>query len=275
MNHLIPTTTALALGLMAGLSSARPADAAVQKGAPVMIVGQISSQPREFPFRYEKKMQVAVGPERKDYTLHIGDAVMFDPSGKRVYASDMLDKFWVRAEGRLMNDGRRIDVERLWVLGKNDAAYTRSTHYQPALHHGFVERVAGERQTFRAAPALTAGERVTLVGEVSSQPRDIGFLVEKKMQVAIGPNKTDYTLHSGDAAIFNYHGEKASIDDIQDKMWVYAEGTVMDDPRRIKVTRLQVIGANQAGMKASRFARPGWDHGYLLHHSEHQRLFPK
>lgn len=274
--RLIPYAMALALGVaVAGTAADTPKASVEAEGAAVTLVGQISSQPRDFGVTREEKMQVAVGPHRIDHTLHLRTAEMYNANGKRVYVSDMLDKFWVRAEGTRMSDPRRIKVDRLWVLGKDDAAYMRSAHYQPALHHGFVQTVAGARQVFRSEGGLVKGTHVNVVGEVTSQPRDIGFTVEKKMQVGIGPAKTDYTLHAADAKIFDYHGKEISIDDIQDKMWVYAEGEMMDDPRRVKVTRMQVIGGNQAGMKSSRFSRSGWDHGYLLERSEFHRLFPQ
>src|SRR5437764_15442868 len=46
------------------------------------------------------------------------------------------------------------------------------------------------------AALLREGQQVVVVGEVSSAPKKIaGVKEEQKMQVAVGPTRTDYTLH--------------------------------------------------------------------------------
>ena len=84
------------------------------------------------------------------------------------------------------------------------------------------------------------------------------------MQVAIGANGTDFTLHMKDAVLRKADGTTLEVNDIVDKMWVRAEGTVMEDQRRIQVTRLQVLGENAEAYKNSVFFQNGHDRGYLL-----------
>src|SRR4051794_2101729 len=47
----------------------------IAEGTPVVVVGVITSEPKAIVS--ENKMQVAVGPARMDYTLHLSDAKMY------------------------------------------------------------------------------------------------------------------------------------------------------------------------------------------------------
>jgi hypothetical protein len=232
-------------------------------GTPVVIVGQISSQPRDAGIVVEEKMQVAVGPQRTDYTLHLSDARMRDAAGQEIAKSALKDKWWVRATGTIMDDPRRIKVTDLQVLGHDDAAFRRSAHYRPETAHGSVQAVAGARQEL-SARLYPEGTSVVIVGEISSQPRDAGVVVEEKMQVAVGPQRTDYTLHLSDARMRDAAGQEIAKSGLQDKWWVRATGTIMDDARRIKVMDLQVLGTDWNAYRGSPHFRQDQVSGYII-----------
>lgn len=261
----------LGVTLCAALAGSTCAQSAEPKklaeGTPVVIVGMISSQPRDAGVAQEKKMQVAVGPSKSDYTLHLKDARLFGLAGQEVAISDLQDKWWVRAEGRVMDDPRRIDVSSLRIIGKDLPGLKRTAYYRSGFDQGYVapSGVSDVRP-------LSEGTPVVVVGKVSSPPK--GAVNEKKMQVAVGPAKTDYTLHFSDANVVGFYGEKLDEDGLDDKMWVRAVGTVMDDPRRIKVTRVQVIGKNDEEILRSAFSRPGLSHGYVTAVAGTRQTFP-
>src|SRR5207247_1732020 len=106
-----------------------------------------------------------------------------------------------------------------------------------------------------AMPRLAEGTPVVIVGEITGEPHSI--VKENRMQVAIGPAKMDYTLHLSDAKMYDDHGASIDSGHLSHKMWVRAEGTMMNDPRRIKVTRLQVIGKDLPSLRQSAFYRSG------------------
>jgi hypothetical protein len=118
------------------------------EGTPVVIVGRISSQPRNVAFAHEKKMQVSVGPRAVDFTLHLDDAKIIGPNGHEARISDIQDKWWVRAEGRVMDDSRRIDVTRMRVFSKHRENLKGTAYYRPGLPHGYIIAVAGSRQVY-------------------------------------------------------------------------------------------------------------------------------
>jgi hypothetical protein len=142
--------TVLALGALSATASAAPRRAAMQypEGTHVVIVGRISSQPRNVKFAHERKMQVSVGPKRRDYTLHIDDARIVGPNGGVGQVSDLRDRWWVRAEGRVMDDPKRIDVSNVRVISKTRESLKGTVYNRTGLPHGYVTAVAGSRQSY-------------------------------------------------------------------------------------------------------------------------------
>lgn len=234
------------LGMALLLGAAVPGQAnsprPFQRGTPVTLVGEISSQPRNAMFTREGKMQVAVGPEKVDHTLHMEDAKLYGPEGREIAISDLRDKWWVRANGTLMDDPRRIRVTRLEVLAHDWEGYRKSADWKQDWERGYVQTRVGKQQIYSTTRVFPQGTRVVLVGKVSSQPRDVAFAHEEKMQVAVGSDQTDFTLHLDGAELRGLQGEEIGVSDLRDKMWIRAEGMVMDDSRRIQVTRLEVTG---------------------------------
>jgi len=133
------------------------------------------------------------------------------------------------------------------------AAFTLSAISASVAH---AERT--ERHT-----RLPEGTPVVIVGRISSPPK--GELNEQKMQVALGRRKVDYTLHFGDAYVLKGpNGEKIDEDAFDDGQWVRAEGRIMNDPRRIKVSRVRLISTREmATLHGNPYNRPGHSHGYL------------
>lgn len=148
MQRSLLTFSALGLGLVATPGWARP-KAAVQypEGTRVVIVGRVSSQPRNAKFAHERKMQVSVGPRRADYTLHLNDAKITGANGGVGQVSDLRDRWWVRAEGRVMSDPKRIQASRVQVLSKTADNLKGTAYYRAGLPHGYVTAVAGSRQS--------------------------------------------------------------------------------------------------------------------------------
>jgi hypothetical protein len=127
-----------------------------------------------------------------------------------------------------------------------------------------------------AAPVpLREGQPVIVVGEITSAPKRVaGVREERKMQVGIGPAKLDYTLHIGEAEMLDVYGKKLGTDDLVDKMWIRATGTVMDDPRRVKVTKLQIVGKDLPSLQQSAFYRTGYDQGYVMAVAGSRQVIP-
>jgi len=142
--------TAVGVGLVVAPGWAARPHAAMHypEGTRVVIVGRVSSQPRNVKFAHERKMQVSVGPRRADYTLHLNDAKIFGANGGEAQVSDLRDRWWVRAEGRVMDDAKRIDVSRVRVLSKTRDNLKGTAYYRTGMAHGYVTAVAGSRQTW-------------------------------------------------------------------------------------------------------------------------------
>jgi len=268
MKRLLPLAAALAAGLVASAGADHQKLTAHPEGTPVVVVGRISSPPRgEIE---EKKMQVAIGRRKMDVTLHFKDAELTGLNGEKIDEDGFDDGQWVRAEGTVMADPRRIRVTRIQVIGEKSMRNLHGTaHFRPGFNRGYL--VATGSST---APAgLAEGTQVVLVGQVTSPPK--GAIEEKKMQVGVGPGKLDYTVHFKDAHLAGLFGQKIDEDGFDNGQWVRAEGTVMDDPRRIKATRVQVIAKDQAALHRSAFGRPGLEHGYLMTVAGSRQTFPE
>ncbi|MGV3721527.1 MAG: hypothetical protein ACO1SX_11515 [Actinomycetota bacterium] len=110
---------------------------------------------------------------------------------------------------------------------------------------------------------LPEGTPVVIVGRVSSPPS--GAIGEQKMQVALGPSRVDYTLHFGDASVLKGpNGEEIDEDAFDDGQWVRAEGRIMDDPRRIMVSRARIVSTRKIPtLRGTPYNRGGYSLGYL------------
>lgn len=248
---------------LAGLSSLMLAGSAnaetkvvgqLKEGTPVEFVGRVSSEPK----LNEQKFQVAIGPEKVDYTVHISKARMWDVKGERIDEDGVQDKDWVHGFGWIMDDPRRIRVNTLTVIGKEATGATNATYFRNGRTSGWLAASGVVISTTK----LREGTPVIMVAEVSSQPNDLKQ--EKKMQVKVGSDQTAYTLHLSDAVMRDVNGKTMDTNDLVDKMWVRAEGHVMDDARRVHVTRLVVLGMNAEDYRGGTYFTAGHEAGYLF-----------
>jgi len=257
MKHRLPLALVLGVTLAAVAQAQAPNTIPrFAQGTPVVIVGEITSQPQGIIA--EEKMQVAIGPGKVDYTLHMSDAKMLAQHGQSIGADDLVDKMWVRAEGTVMDDPRRIKVTRLQVIGKDLPGLKQSAFYRPGLDQGYVTAVAGSRQTFPAPGGSFVPGAIVIVGKVSD---DTGALeTTRKLQVDAAGNT--WTLQvPKDAPVVSATGEKISVHEIAKDQWVRAHGWQTDD-LRLRVARLENVGKEEAFRTSTHF-RAGEPLGYV------------
>jgi hypothetical protein len=227
------------------------------ENTPVVVVGEVTSQPKSIVS--ENKMQVAVGPAKMDYTLHLSDAKMYDNYGAVIKADKLSDKTWVRAEGSIMNDPRRVKVTRLQVIGKDMPSLKQSAFYRSGFDQGYIMAVAGTRQIFpEVAGVIYTPAPLTIVGRVSD---DTGPLEStRKIQVDAAGNTWTVSVPK-DAPLYDVQGKKISVHQIAKNQWIRAHGWQTDD-LRMRVARLQEIGPQEA-YGTSAYFRAGEPLGYV------------
>lgn len=220
-------------------------------------MGVITSEPKAIVS--ENKMQVAVGPARMDYTLHLSDAKMYDEHGAVIKPTELSGKTWVRAEGAVMDDPKRIKVTQLQVIGQDTAKVKQSAFFRPGYEGGYIMAVAGSRQIFpEVADVVFTPPAMTIVGQVSD---DTGPLeASRKIQVKASGNT--WTLEvPKDTPVFDVQGKKISVHNVAKGQWVRAHGWQTDD-LRIRAARLQEIGPQDA-FQGSTYFRAGEPMGYV------------
>lgn len=258
MNRTLPFMCAAVLGLLSPVRSEENKPAAFTQGTTVVVVGRVTSPPKGA--LNEKKMQVAIGPDKSDYTLHFRKAELTGLRGQKIDEDGLDDGMWVRAEGRVMSDPRRIEVTRVQVIAPDDKQHKRSAFYRPGYDFGYVSSVAGIRQVFpnAAATRIALGTPFVLVGRVAD---DTGpFESTRKLQVKSAGNT--WTLNvPKETLVTDVAGKKISVHEIQDKQWVRAYGWRSDD-LRMRVERLENIGKDEA-FRAASFYRADYDLGYV------------
>jgi len=241
----------------AGTAVVAQAAPRLAENTPVVVVGEITSEPKSIVS--ENKMQVAVGPAKTDYTLHLSDAKMYDNYGAVIKADKLSGKMWVRAEGAIMNDPRRIKVSRLQVIGKDMPGLKQSAFYRPGFDQGYLMAVAGSREIFPASGAVVyTPAPLTIVGRVAD---DTGPLEStRKIQVEAAGNT--WTLNvPKDTPLYDVQGKKISVHQVAKDQWIRAHGWQTDD-LRMRVARLQEIGP-QAAYGTTAFFRAGEPLGYV------------
>jgi hypothetical protein len=256
MKRATPLAMALSMGI------AMPAQAGAPRlfteGTPVVIVGVVSSQPRDIGVATEQKMQVAVGRERIDYTLHLKDARLYGYHGQPIKADHFRDRMWVRAEGRLMDDPRRIRVAELEVVGMDLPDLRRTAYYRRGDEHGYITAVAGSRETYPAASLRDAPAPVVIVGKISD---DTGPL-EHTRKLRIRSAGEEWTLDvPRDTSVYDDRGELISVHEISEGQWVRATGWQTGN-RRLQVSRMENLGRDEL-FRRSRFYRENARRGYL------------
>jgi Domain of unknown function (DUF5666) len=268
MKQMVPLALALTMGLAALAQAQTPnatpngaaAPAALfREGQQVVLVGEITSSPKHVAgVAEEQKMQVAIGPGKTDYTLHLKDAQMIGQSGAKIQDNDLVDHMWVRAEGTVMNDPRRIKVTKLQVIGKDMPGLQSSAFYRSGFDQGYVMAVAGSRQIFPEMTAAFTPAPMVIIGKVAD---DTGPLeTTRKLQVDAAGNTWTLTVPK-DAPVFDAQGKKISVHEIAKGQWVRAHGWQTDD-LRMRVARVENIGPEEA-FRASTYFRGTEPMGYV------------
>jgi len=261
MKQIITLAAALAVVLTMPATAKHKRAAGFSQGTSVVVIGQISSPPKgEIN---EQKMQVAVGPERTDYTLHFRDAKLFGMHGQKIDEDGLDDGQWVRAEGTVMDDPRRIKVNHVQIIGSKERGYEETAFARPGFGQGYVMSVAGTRQTFYPEGAVAFRDReMTLVGRVVDDTDPAN--TTRKIQVAAAGN--EWTLNvPKQAAVLDAKGERISVHEIDQGQWVRITGFQTGD-LRMRVTRIENIGPEEVFRK-SNFFRTEWPMGYIEYSS--------
>jgi hypothetical protein len=222
------------------------------KDTPVLVVGEITSPPKTR--LGEQKLQVTIGPERIDYTLHFFRAEVLDVNGRALDEGAFDRGMWVRAEGRIMNDTRRVKVSRLQVIAVDRAGLIRSAFLPLGQEQGYITAVAGSRQTFVVGALATIKPAPTvIVGRVGEdyRPQDSasGFTLQ-----AAGAT---WQLQIPEEARSNNSASPAAL---QPGQWARVYGWRTDD-LRLRVTRIEPIGKD-ADLRRSTAYRIGNPLGY-------------
>jgi len=260
--QLIPNGGSAAPVLLIGsqLQSTVAAAGLFREGQNVVVIGEVTSSPKKIAgVVQEQKMQVAVGPGKADYTMHLTDAMLIGATGQKIAASDLATHTWVRAEGTVMDDPRRIKVTRLQVIGKDLPDLQSSAFYRPGFDQGYVMAVAGSRQIFPETPgAVYTPAALMIVGKVSD---DTGSL-ETTRNIFVDAAGNRWKMHvPKDTPIFDTQGKKISVHEIATGQWIRAHGWQTDD-LRLRVARIEEIGPEEA-FRTSALFRAGAPMGYV------------
>ncbi|MBI3911816.1 MAG: hypothetical protein HY320_12915 [Armatimonadetes bacterium] len=131
----------------------------------------------------------------------------------------------------------------------------------PALALSLVQIGSAQaEEAGAAAPALSQGARVVVVGPVS-QPFNPNTSM---LTVTIGPDATPYTLHVTEpACVVDAQGQVISFQSLSPGTWVRAEGVVMEAPAKIHLTQLQALGSEQQA-RSSEFFMTQFPSGYVM-----------
>lgn len=258
MKWFLPLAAVLAVAAAPARADDR-SPGAFARGTRVVVVGPITSQPRDAGVVVENKLQVGIGPERQDYTLHLKDAQLLGMEGNRIEKSALKDRMWIRAEGEIMDKPHRIRVDRLQVIGRDLPGLQQSAFYRPGFDQGYVFAVAGSRETYPETPGpLFTAAPFTIVGRVSD---DAGKL-ETTRRLRLLSAGNEWTLNvTRDAEVLDAKGEKISVHEVKKGQWVRATGWQTDD-LRMRIVRLENIGLDEAYQQSQVF-RAALPLGYL------------
>jgi hypothetical protein len=281
MKRVLPLALALLAGLIAPAraedntpkTAAQPVVTGPAEGTPVVVVGPITSTPRGVKgVGSEKKMQVGIGPEKTDYTLHLRHADLVGLYGQKLKEEDFHSGEWVRAEGRIMKDARRVQVSRLQVIARDTAGMRNSVFARQGYDAGYVTATAGSRETFPAVAdprSRYSTGALTLIGRVTD---DTGkFENTRRIRVQVAGNEWTVRVPE-DAAVLNAGNEKISVHEVRKGQWVRVSGWQTDD-LRMRAARVENIGSEEA-YQHSAFYQKDWPLGYLDTEARTQANYP-
>jgi hypothetical protein len=166
---------------------------------------------------------------------------------------------WVRAEGKVMKDPRRIEVYRVQVIAPDAPGHKRSVFYRSGYDQGYISRIAGSREeTFPAGVMPPMSAPFVVVGRISD---DTGpFSRTRRLQLK--SQGFEWTLHvPKEAAVLDLGGKPISVHEVHQGQWVRAYGWRNGD-LRMRVERLENIGADEA-FRSSKLYRTDEPLGYV------------
>src|SRR3569833_3571688 len=111
------------------------------------------------------------------------------------------------------NRGKTAD-KRSPPAAETGGPMNRSSVFSVALALGVVASIAGAaaaQARTRAVRHFPEGTWVTVVGRISSQPKNGTFVHEHKMQVSVGPHSKDYFFFFWFVSIIGLFGHRAQI----------------------------------------------------------------
>lgn len=95
------------------------------------------------------------------------------------------------------------------------------------------------------------------------------------VQLAVGPDRTMYTLNLGAGVrAFDATGKALTAGPIRRGSWIRATGTIGSDPRSLQITNVEVIGQGPEA-EASAFYRRGFPTGYVSLVGGSREIFPR
>jgi hypothetical protein len=257
----MPAAVALALALVAAARAEKKDVKTFPEGTPVVIVAEVTSPPKGM--LGEQKMQVGIGAERTVYTLHFEGAALIGLYGRVIDEDGFEDGQWVRAEGRVMKDPRRIRASRIEVISRDEFGMRRSAYFRTGAERGYLTAVTGAAEA-RAQPVTGPSDpqpppsELTLVGRISDPAGPLK--ANRKLQARAGDEQ--WTLRvADDAAVLGETGGKTSVHDLKKGQWIRATGRQTGD-LRMEVTRVETIGTEKA-FRRSAFFRPDFSRGYV------------
>lgn len=226
------------------------------KGTPVVVVGEVTSPPKTR--LGEQKLQVAVGPEHTDYTLHFFGAQVLGLNGRPLSEGRFGHGMWLRAEGSVMSDPRRIKVSRLQIIARDREGLAQTAYLPPGEEQGFIASVSGARQSLSGIPAPI--ERATPVVVVGRAGKGFGKS-SRSGGLTVAAAGVEWAIALPDEAqLVDRLGSQIGIDDIQPEQWVQIQGWRTGD-LQMRASRITLIGTNSA-WRASRQYRADQPQGY-------------
>jgi hypothetical protein len=236
MRRSLPWIAAVIVSL-SGLAQARERTPAFPRDTAVLVVGEVTSPPKTR--LGEQKLQVAIGPEHTDYTLHFFGAQVLGVNGRPLDEGDFRHGMWIRAEGRIMNDPRRVKVSRLQVIASDRSTLAHSALLPMGQAEGYITSVAGVRETFpEDAAAKVRPSPTVIVSRVGQDYRPLDLTAGFTVQAA----GADWRLElPADARLVDRQGGMVGAQEIAPGQWVCVYGWRTGD-LRLRVARVEQIG---------------------------------
>jgi hypothetical protein len=251
MSRIWLLTLALAAGPVAAGEARKTTGEQFPQGTRVIVVGPITRVANG------GGVAVRIGPDRRDFALHLKNARLLGHEGNRIKSKALKDNTWVRAEGQVMDNPRRIRVDRLQVVGSDLPGLQRSAFYRTGLDQGYIVAVAGTRAFYpEAAGGRFPASPFTLVGRLVEDAGEGA----RSLRVESAGNRWTLSVNR-DAQVLDSRGEKIAARPLTRGQWIRATGWQIDD-LRMRVVRIEEVGGDEP-YRRSAFFRAEFPLGYV------------